>query len=293
MVRMTGFQRKKRDDEHKVGCVKDRYRHMRKLESTTYKRFLTKEPYNGLWRQQIVEWMYTIVSYCNFRHETVATASHFLDLSVAKGLVRAPIDYQISAMTAFHLALKIDSSPAGRFAKLESLMKLGSGGFSQQDVLQMERQILLASDWRLNPPTPNCFLHQYLALLPAGIKPSILAQIELRSLKAIEATVSTDYFSLVDSSMLAYAAILLAFEKLDPTDFGSDLLIEYWASISELTQVERTSHTMIQHTILVDCIMRNLPFPWSEEPVKGKEPWKQLDIRSEKNPQSPKHVSLQ
>lgn len=285
-------------DEHTLDLIKDRYNHMRRLESTTYKRPLKiDEPYNGQWRQQIVEWMYTIVHHCNLRHETVSAASYFLDVSVSKGLIQTPIDYQVAAMTAFHLALKIYDSPSTRVVKLDSLVKLGSGGFDEQEVLQMETNLLFMLDWRLNPPTPNCFLHQYLELLPKDTHSSTLAKIEQYSLEAIEAAVSTDYFAaLVGSSMLAYAAMLVAFEKLDQSDMCVDAHGEFLSNISEVTQVESNSHNLVRYTIVLDCIMRNLPLPWQEEGVSGDAVCEQqlfCGDRSESNSHLPNHVALQ
>jgi hypothetical protein len=284
-------------DEHTLDFIKDRYSHMRRLESTTYKRpTRIDEPYNGQWRQQIVEWMYTIVHSCNLRHETVAAASYFLDVSVWKGLIQTPIDYQVAAMTAFHLALKIYDSPSTRVVKLDSLVKLGSGGFDEQEVLQMETKLVFMLDWRLNPPTPNCFLHQYLELLPKDTHSSTLTKIEQYSLKAIEAAVSTDYFALVGSSMIAYAVMLVAFEKLDQSDMSVDALGEFLSNISEVTQVESNSHNLVRYTILLDCIMRNLPLPLQEEGVSGDAVCEQqlfCGDRSESNSHSPNHVALQ
>lgn len=276
-------------------AIKDRYRHMAKLESTTYKRPLTIDGlYSGHWRQKIVEWMYAIIHFCDLRHETVAAASHFLDLSVMKGIIQNPIDYQVAAMTAFYLALKIYDSPSTRFVKLDSLVKLGSGTFDAQEVIDMERKLLFTLEWRLNPPTPNCFLYQFLELLPADTQPSTLAKIEQHSLKAIEAIVSTDYFSLVDSSILAHAAVLVSFENLEQSDMNGGALAEYSSHISDLTQVESTSQALARYTILMDCIMRSLPFPWEDERESRNMAREQKvgGASHKRSPESPNHIAI-
>merc|ERR1719387_1203502 len=37
----------------------------------------------GLWRRQIVEWMYVLIKYCKLKHEATAAAVYYLDAAVA------------------------------------------------------------------------------------------------------------------------------------------------------------------------------------------------------------------
>mmetsp|Transcript_22747 Transcript_22747/g.40374 ORF Transcript_22747/g.40374 Transcript_22747/m.40374 type:complete len:425 (-) Transcript_22747:253-1527(-) len=203
---------------------------MRRLEVTTYKRPLARElpePFNGLWRQQIVEWMYTLVKYCKLRHESAAAASYYLDVAVSRGLVHSPSDYQLGAMTALYLALKVYDSPSMRIVKLSSLVKLGNGEFNEQDILRMERDLVQLLGWHLNPPTPNCFLQQYLTLLPhhteevteknsniSSIK-SYRDSLEEHAFKAIEVAMARDYFLAVPPSVIGHSALLMAIETMD------------------------------------------------------------------------------
>ena len=123
--------------------VGDTLEKMKRLESSIYKRpTQIPEPFNGLWRQQIVEWMYTLVKFCSLRPESAAAGSYFLDVAVEKGLIQTPNDYQLGAMTALYLGLKVFDSPSMRVVKLSSLVKLGSGDFDEQDVKTMERDLL-------------------------------------------------------------------------------------------------------------------------------------------------------
>merc|ERR1712176_436879 len=90
------------------------------------------------------------------------------DAAVAcdSSLVETPRDYQLCAMTALHLALKVYDSPAVRVVKLSCLVTLGNGEFTEDDIIQKEQDLLRALDWRVNPPTADCFLQRYMELLP-------------------------------------------------------------------------------------------------------------------------------
>ncbi|KAG7362026.1 cyclin-like protein [Nitzschia inconspicua] len=220
-----------RHSDAEFGNTRDVLQQMRHLEGTTYKRPLARqlpEPFNGLWRQQIVEWMYTLVKYCKLRHESAAAASYYLDVAVCKGLIHSPDDYQLGAMTALYLALKVYDSPCLRVVKLGSLVKLGNGEFTEDDILRMEQDLVTLLGWRLNPPTANCFLQQYLTLLPHQFHGEqeddednnnsshhVRDCIQDIALGAIEQVTARDYFLSVPLSVVGYSAMLFAIETLD------------------------------------------------------------------------------
>lgn len=238
---------------------------MKELECSTYKRPLRViEPFNGHWRKGIIEWMYGIAHYCGLKHEAVAAAVYYLDASVAKGLVRSAVDYQVAAMTAFHLGLKVYDSPSIRMIRLESLVKLGSGGFGETDVLDMETKMLFALEWRMNPPTTNCFLYQYLTLLPKDLHPNVQLKIEKTSLDLIQTVMSTDYFSLMESSLLAHAVLLLALEIVAPNQMDVELVGQFLENMGEATRIESDSHMLSRCILLLDSIANGHPIAWHE-----------------------------
>lgn len=146
-------------------------RTMRSLETSVYKRPRAQsmpEIFRGAWRKQIVEWMYILIKYCKLKHEASAAAVYYLDAAVmcdSSSLVKTPRDYQLCAMTALHLALKVYDSPTVRVVKLSCLVKLGNGQFTEEDIIQKEYELVRALGWRINPPTANCFLQRYMELL--------------------------------------------------------------------------------------------------------------------------------
>ncbi|CAJ1949145.1 unnamed protein product [Cylindrotheca closterium] len=249
-----------------INETRDRLNHMKELECSAYKRPLRViEPFNGQWRKLIIEWMFSITHYCGLRHGAVAAAVYYLDASVEKGLIKSRQDYQVAAMTAFHLGLKVYDSPSIRMIRLESLVKLGSGGFGEKEVLEMEGKMLFALEWRMNPPTASCFLSQYLDLLPThNMQPHVRTKIELTALRLIERTMSTDYFSLMESSLLAHAALLLALDTMPPNKLDVELVGNFFIDLAQVTYVERDSHSLCRSILLLDCIANGQPVPWHE-----------------------------
>jgi Cyclin, N-terminal domain/Cyclin, C-terminal domain len=157
----------------------------------------------GPWRQRIVEWMFG---------DSVAIAAYYLDLCVERGVVESRQEFQLAAMTALQLAIKLYDSTV---VKLDSMIKLGRGLFTEQDVIDMETKMLNALKWQVHPPTPICFLRQFLRLLPPSVAP--LARYMVAEVTRFIAEISVCLCKFVDcpSSAVAYAGMLIAMERID------------------------------------------------------------------------------
>jgi len=195
--------------------VRDVLEQMRSSEATTYRRKATRpgaDPFTGLWRQQIIQWMFTFVNHCKLHHEAASAAAFYLDAAVARGVVRSSQDVQLGAITSMYLALKVYDSPCMRVVKLSNLVKLGHSNFTAEDITRMERELLQALGWRVNVPTPNCFLQQYLVLLPIQ-QGALRKRIESLAYAAIERALADDSLAAVEPSILGYAALLSALDQ--------------------------------------------------------------------------------
>ena len=194
--------------------ARDVLEQMRQSESNTYRRPDTRlpNPFNGLWRQQIIQWMYTLVKHCKLRHEAAAGGAYFLDAAVAKGVVKTAGEYQLGALASLYLGLKMFDSPGMRLVKPSSLAKLGNANLTERDIFRMEMQIVRAMCWHLSPPTPNCFLQQYLVLLPIH-NTLTRCLIEERTFRIIETAVSKEDFFFVKPSLLGFCALLIGLDQ--------------------------------------------------------------------------------
>jgi hypothetical protein len=193
---------------------------MRKQEMSHYRRcdYLSEKipeserVVDGSWRQKIVEWSFSVVDHCSLRRDSVLVATYYLDVCVMKGVIKSREEFQLAAMTALQLAIKLYDST---MVKLDSMVKLGRGLFSEKDVIAMEEKILRALDWHVHPPTPVCFLRQFLRLLPPSVCPLTRYMIAEVTRFIAEISVCLYRFVRYPPSIIAYAGMLIAMERVD------------------------------------------------------------------------------
>ena len=216
-------------------------------ESTTYRRsdYLTHDPTlevevaDGTWRQRIIEWMYGVVDHCSLRRDSVGVAAIFLDLCVERNLVESRQEFQLAAMTALQLAIKLYDST---MVKLDSMVKLGRGQFQIQDVVEMETKLLAALQWRVHPPTSLCFLRQYLQLVPSSV--SSMTKYMLSEVTRFIAEISVCLYKFVKypPSAVAYATLVTAMERI------GDSVLAPWQRQEILTRVANTLDESVIHS---------------------------------------------
>lgn len=248
---------------------------MRHQERTTYERLDYLSSVSSMkdagavvdatWRQRIVEWMFGVVDTCGLRRDSVAVAAYYLDLCVGKGLVRSREDFQLAAMTALQLAIKLYDSTV---MKLESMVKLGRGLFSKEDVVVMESKILQTLNWQVHPPTAVCFLRQYLRLLPEFLSPLAVYMIGEVTRFVSEISVCIYKLSRYAPSTMAYAGMLIAMERID-TDllphWQRQQLLHVMATVAQMdsgsmdvTQAVRDVHISLEKNMSIDDLIRTI-----------------------------------
>jgi hypothetical protein len=199
---------------------------MRRQESTTYQRSdylatcvdISEHVVDGAWRQRIVEWMYGVVDHCSLRRDSVAIATYYLDLCVERGLIKSRQEFQLGAMTALQLAIKLYDST---MVKLDSMVRLGRGLFTEKDVIEMESKMLTTLKWQVHPPTPVCFLRQFLRLLPVQVAPLTRYMIAEVTRFISEISVCLYKFVKFSPSVVAYAGMLIAMDRIDEATLPS------------------------------------------------------------------------
>lgn len=181
---------------------------------------LIKEKVDEAWRQRMAEWMYGVVDHCNFRRDIVYVAVTYLDMCLSKDteVINTKQSFQLGAITCLYLAMKIYDTT---FVKLESLVKLGRGLFTETDVLAMELQILDKLQWRVHPPTPMCFLRHYTRLIPSTVSSSTSFMITEVSRFVAEISVCLYKFVKQPPSMIAYAAFCIAIDSIEESSLPS------------------------------------------------------------------------
>ena len=183
---------------------------MRQKE-VSYKRSQLTNELSIVWRRMLIEWMFFVVDFCNLQKQSVAAASYFLDVAMSHGLCTTREEHQLAAATSLQLSLKTFDTAV---IKLDKLVKLGRGQFTEDDVATMEMKIISTLKWNLHPPSTYCFLRQYELLLPSGITDIAKEMIHEVTKQVATLTVLEEQYLKYNPSVLGYATLLLAFEMI-------------------------------------------------------------------------------
>lgn len=190
---------------------------MREKEERQYRLDFRPNELEALWRKILIDWMSFVIDHCKLQSQTVAAAAFFLDVAMSRGLIVSREEHQLGAASALQLALKLFDSTVIR---IEKLVKLGRGVFTEDDVAAMEFKILESLNWHCHPPSTACFLRQYERLLPSSVSESTRQMIYDITKLVSELTVSEHKYCAYSTSEIAYAAMLMAMELLDPQDLS-------------------------------------------------------------------------
>jgi hypothetical protein len=197
----------------------------------------------GSWRQKIAEWSFSVVDHSSLRRDSVLVATYYLDMCVMKGVIKSEKEYQIAAMTALQLAIKLYDST---MVKLDSMVKLGNGLFSEKDIIAMEDRIIKALDWHLHPPTPVCFLQQFLRLLPPSVCPLTRYMIAEITQFISEISVCLYRFVKYPPSIIAYAGMLISMDRIDKVSLPIWQRQQIFSVMASGANLEHTSPEVIE-----------------------------------------------
>ena len=204
------------------------------------------------WRKKLCEWCFEVADHFEYDREVVAYALYYLDRTVAlktaaaqratngseRGISKRVL--QLVAVTSLYLAVKLHgemsdegmATGGGRVVRrklgIQVFVQLGRHFFTIQDIEGMERSILEALQWRMNPPTCLRFLHPLLDLCPAWeegpltpttiTRSSVLGGIYDVARYLTELSVCTSSLALDHAvSTTSVAAIFCAMEAVHPT----------------------------------------------------------------------------
>lgn len=168
-----------------------------------------QQPVDADCRSKMSEWCFQVVDFCKFNRETVAIAMSYLDrfLTTPEGseALNDRKIFQLAAMTSLYTAIKIHEPEA---MEPKIVASLSRGAYTEEEVTDMERTILMAIKWRMNPPTAIAFVHHFMALMPADIitETERVGALELAKFQT-ELAVNAYEFVGINSSTIAFAAL--------------------------------------------------------------------------------------
>jgi hypothetical protein len=203
-----------------------------------------QQPVDTECRTKMSEWCYQVVDFCKFSRETVAIAMSYLDrfLITPSGhpaLMDRKI-FQLAAMTCLYTAIKIHEPEA---MEPKIVASLSRGTYTEDEVTEMERTILMALKWRMNPPTALSFVHNYMALLPEQAMPEdeLLRVLELTQFQT-ELAVNSYEFVSINASTVALAALANA---LQCGDISPSIEFEFLTTVGEAASIRFDSDEVI------------------------------------------------
>ncbi len=168
-------------------------------------------------RFKMAEWCYQVVDFCKFNRETVNIAMSYLDRFLCTEVGQEALAdrrvFQLAAMTCLYTAVKVHEPEA---MEPTTVAGLSRGAYTAEQVEAMERSILEALEWRMNPPTAMAFLQHFFALvshrfLTPAIRETILDLAKFQ----IELAVSEYAFATLNPSTVAFSSLMNAVESVD------------------------------------------------------------------------------
>lgn len=202
----------------------------------------------SLWRQMLVNWMFYVVDCCNLQRHSVAAAAYFLDVAILRDLCSTREEHQLAAATALQMALKTFDTAV---IKLDKLVKLGRGLFTEEDVSIMEMKIINSLNWNLHPPTIYCFLRQYERLIPPAVANSTHEILDkVTNIIAEEMTLDEDYIKYCPS-IQSLSIMLIALDFVSDECLPNRLRCSFESRLSAVANIGEDStvlHKLIKKT---------------------------------------------
>jgi hypothetical protein len=201
------------------------------------------EPVDDECRFRMVEWCFQVIDFCKFNRDTVAIAMSYLDrfLSTPEGSAarKERKVFQLAAMTCIYTAVKIHEAEAMEPRVISGLSR---GAYSEQEVEQMERTILAALKWRMNPPTALSFVQSFHELLKCGLNDKLDTSI-LMELAKYQTELAVEEYACVgvNASVIALASIANALQAMN-----SELKYDILQTLSEIAKVDMASAMFVR-----------------------------------------------
>lgn len=203
------------ETDYRCGGYFDRIDRERGHAIGSFDPLVTFETIDAGCRERMCEWCYRVCDGAELplTREMVAIAFSYLD----RFLDRQPFccdraSFKLAVVTSFYVATKIMSS---KQISISSLCTLGRGTFGFHQVQEMERTILTALGWRLNPPTAQAMVASLRSLFPKSVSSSLIDAIFQRAIFFTEIAVYDTHFISLSRYVLAVACFINAMEYIE------------------------------------------------------------------------------
>ena len=168
-------------------------------------------------RYNMVDWCYRMINFCNLNRETVAIAMNYVDRFVVteqgQSYLTSDTLYQLVAVTALYTAIKVHEIQS---IDLQSLVNVSKGTYSLKQIERVEREIVNALQWRMNPPTAMSFVRSLIELIPHHYKLSAKVRESILKLSRVQAEYAVFDQELANSKMstVGYCSLINAMRTM-------------------------------------------------------------------------------
>jgi len=214
-------------------------------------------------RTKMCEWCFQIADFCKYQRESVGVGMHYLDRFLCSGSETANMAlldrkvYQLAAMTAFYIAVKLFEPSQ---IEVKTLSELSRGCYSEEEIIQMETQILVALSWRMHNPSSVAFVRHYLSLLPSQRSQNKVALQLMLDVSLYQTELAVGEYDLVSArpSIVAFASISNAMSVLGTRYFPEAEQALFHEIVSSASEMD---HLSVEFTgiknYLAMCLSKN------------------------------------
>jgi len=186
-------------------------------------------------REKMCEWCFRVVDHFHASRDIIGFAFSFLDRFVDRCTCDRTA-FKLAAMTCLYMATKLFHS---REISMTSLAELSRGEFDVEHIAEMEGIILQTLNWRMHPPTTQCFINHLRQLLPTMDQGLVNKAIYQRAIFFAELSLFDYCFVTHPRSTIAVAALLNAMEGMDESVVSRD---EHKAFLKAVTDAAGTEY---------------------------------------------------
>ena len=155
-------------------------------------------------------------------------------------------EYQLTAMTALYIAIKIHEPLEMETALLADLSR---GCYEEMEFVHKEEELLQALKWRVGGPTALGFIQHYLALLPDTVHTAVAEALMEYARYQTELAISEHSLVDMSPSEIAYAALLNAMEGMDINLLTPKTQAKFLRTLERVVGICPEDVTVIQSTL--------------------------------------------
>jgi hypothetical protein len=179
-------------------------------------------------RETLCSWAYNIIDACELERQIAVIAMTYLDRFMASKSHRAQFallnrrQFQLAFVTCLIISLK---SRAGMKVESDFVSEvICQQMYQPSEIVDMEKEVLMALDWRLNGPCVHDFVQSFVELVvPSDEKSSRGSSLSVEDIGTVQQyaeiqaeSAMTDYLlALQDPSAIAFASLLGAMQSLN------------------------------------------------------------------------------